>query len=59
MIDDYGKFKFESPPPTTWECELFGCGNALVLHRPEGQVPNWFWRLMQYLIFGNKWRRKP
>ena len=25
------------------------------LGTPEGKVPNWFWRTMQYLILGNRW----
>ena len=58
MSDDI-KFKYQivQPPKAAWECELFGCGRALMLHRPEGQQPNWFWRYMQFLIFGNKWRK--
>lgn len=41
-----------------WECELFGTGNNIVLTPGEGDVPNWFWRKMQYLILGNKWIKK-
>ena len=40
-----------------WECELFGTGVALVLRPATGKVPNWFWRQMQYLCFGNKWKK--
>jgi len=39
-----------------WKCYLFGTGvNGIVLTPAKGQVPNWFWRWMQYLAFGNKW----
>ena len=38
-----------------WKCELFGTGEALVLTPRKDKVPNWFWRKMQYLAFGNKW----
>ena len=50
----YG-YAFVKPPEAKWRCELFGCGETIVLHRPT--APNWFWRWMQYLILGNKWRR--
>jgi len=44
---------------TTWQCELFGAGpNGMILTPNEGSEPNWFWRQMQYLCFGNKWVRK-
>lgn len=38
-----------------WSCQLFGTGDALVLTPRKGKEPNWFWRKMQYLCFGNKW----
>lgn len=41
-----------------WECELFGVGEAMVLTPEQDKEPNWFWRIMQYLILGNKWVRK-
>jgi hypothetical protein len=41
-----------------WECELFGSGQMIVLTPAKNNVPNRFWRLMQYLVFGNKWRKK-
>lgn len=40
-----------------WTCELFGTGESLVLIPRKDKVPNWFWRKMQYLILGNKWKR--
>jgi hypothetical protein len=38
-----------------WSCQLFGTGDTLVLTPKKGKEPNWFWRKMQYLCFGNKW----
>lgn len=40
-----------------WKCELFGCGESIVLYPKPGKVPNWFWRKMQYLILGHEWKR--
>lgn len=36
-----------------WRCELFGMGSNIVI-KPT-VLPHWFWRKMQYLVFGNKW----
>lgn len=52
--DQHIRFAFQ-PKPSGWKCELFGLGNGLVYKPAEGNVPNWFWRLMQRLILGNKW----
>lgn len=45
------------PEPSDWECELFGTGQSLVLRPSKDKVPNWFWRQMQYICFGNKWKK--
>jgi hypothetical protein len=45
------------PERSEWECELFGAGRSIVLNPKKGEVPNWFWRQMQYLCFGNKWKK--
>lgn len=45
------------PEWSGWECELFGTGQALVLRPVKGKEPNWFWRQMQYICFGNKWKK--
>lgn len=42
-------------PKYTWECELFGKGREIVLSVEK--QPNWFWRAMQYLLIGNKWKK--
>ena len=44
-----------------WECALFGGGfngGGFVWVPNKGCVPNRFWRLMQFLVFGNEWRKK-
>jgi len=41
---------------SSWRCELFGTGPyGIVLTARLGHVPNFFWRFMQYVCFGNKW----
>lgn len=48
----------EMPAMSEWQCELFGGGPLGIVWRPaKGDVPNAFWRLMQYLVFGNRWRK--
>lgn len=48
----------EPPELSDWECELFGTGRKMVLVPLKGKEPNSFWRLMQYLILGNRWVRR-
>jgi len=39
-----------------WTCHLFGSNGDGISWRPnKGREPNWFWRKMQYLFFGNNW----
>jgi hypothetical protein len=60
VSSDYaGKFAFyEAYEPSEWQCELFGAGRLGIVFRPrKGDEPNWFWRWMQYLAFGNRWRK--
>lgn len=52
--------KYKTYPPLEpllekpkWRCELFGLGNHFILNTTKR--PNWFWRMMQYLLVGNKW----
>jgi hypothetical protein len=36
--------------------DLYGNSDNGISWRPlKGKEPNWFWRKMQYLCFGNKW----
>ncbi len=46
----------ELPEQSEWSCELFGMGPKGFVFTPQkGCEPNRFWRLMQWLILGNKW----
>ena len=55
----------ELPEISKWKCLLFGTRefevggikhiSGFVWYASKGEVPNWFWRWMQYLCFGNKW----
>ena len=45
----------ETPEYSEWQCYVFGMGTSLVVRPLKGEEPNWFWRKMQYLCFGNKW----
>ena len=53
-----GGTRFSIPEPSEWKVELFGMGeNGITFFPLKGSVPNAFWRFMQYLILGNKWKR--
>jgi hypothetical protein len=47
----------QSPDYSEWKCYLFGGDefNSISWRPLKGQHPNWFWRKMQYICFGNKW----
>ena len=47
----------KTPEYSEWICYLFGGEHdSGIGWRPlKGQHPNWFWRKMQYLMFGNNW----
>ena len=47
---------FTKLKPSNWKCHLFGAENFTFTPN-EGEVPNWFWRKMQYLAFGNRWEK--
>ena len=44
--------------PSEWYCELFGLGQGMVLNPGTVNIPNRFWRVMQYLVLGNKWIKR-
>jgi hypothetical protein len=53
------KHVMELPEGSEWSCQLFGGGEGGIVWTPEkGKNPNWFWRLMQYVFFGNRWIKK-
>jgi len=45
------------PEQSEWICYLFGGEyDSGIGWRPlKGKHPNWFWRKMQYIMFGNNW----
>lgn len=44
------------PELSNWECHLFGSsGNGITWRPLKGEEPNWFWRKLQFLCFGNRW----
>jgi hypothetical protein len=41
-----------------WECELFGMPDGyFTLRLVDGKQPNIFYRVMQRLLLGNRWKR--
>lgn len=48
----------KTPELSEWKCYLFGGDQTGIVWRPlKGQEPNWFWRWMQFVCFGNRWER--
>lgn len=50
--------EFDIPEYSKWKCYLFGNrpGEHGMIWQPlKGKEPNFFWRIMQYLIIGNYW----
>ena len=45
------------PTRSEWTCHLFGAsqGDGIAWNPLKGNEPNWFWRKMQFLAFGNRW----
>lgn len=50
---------FKLPETSEWKCYLFGMHSAITIRPRKNQHPNWFWRKMQYLCFGNEWKKEP
>lgn len=63
IITDGKTYRCKPSPPaisqiqsSDWKCYLFGMGEYGVTFTPiKGKEPNAFWRVMQYLCFGNEW----
>jgi hypothetical protein len=52
-------FGLYRPAQSEWICHLFGSNGQGISWSPnKGEEPNWFWRKMQYLCFGNKWVKR-
>jgi len=43
-----------NPEYSDWRCEMT---SNFYIQPLMGQEPNWFWRKMQYLVFGFKWKK--
>lgn len=47
---------FTLPEQSKWSCYMFGMGKYGMCFKPvKGKEPNFFWRWMQYICFGNEW----
>jgi hypothetical protein len=54
--------RISGPVYSDWNCYLFGPPGQYysMAYRPlKGEEPNWFWRKMQFLMFGHRWVREP
>lgn len=41
-----------------WKCTIFGDSeNGFIFIPNKDKEPNWFWRKMQYFIFGHRWEK--
>jgi hypothetical protein len=54
----------EMPAMTRWHGYLGGnphgdLRDTIAFTLPDGKQPNWFHRLMQYLVLGIYWRKEP
>ncbi|MBC8422045.1 MAG: hypothetical protein H8E03_01340 [Pelagibacteraceae bacterium] len=58
-LSEDSTIKIYTPEKSEWVCYLFGNtpeNNFGLKWTPKkGCEPNWFWRKMQWLIFGNYW----
>ena len=52
--NDAEAFRVIKNPEYKGQCEIFGSKDWIW---QSEHYPNWFWRLTQYLVFGNKWRK--
>ena len=53
-VDRWNQYK-----PGDWECEMYGTGRGMIYNPGKDKpIPNWFWRKMQYICFGNKWVKR-
>lgn len=59
-MNDSNPWTIKQPELSNWHCHLFGSeDNGGITWTPvKGHEPNWFWRWMQFLCFGNRWERE-
>lgn len=56
MGNEQSAFAIYHPEYSDWVCYMFGSSMNGIVWRPlKGKEPNWFWRAMQFLVFGNRW----
>ena len=63
-IPDNGEIKWSSIKPyvslfqerSDWRCKLFGSDDFIFIPLKDHH-PNWFWRKMQFICFGNRWEK--
>jgi hypothetical protein len=53
-IDIGTPFFMPNQEMSDWKCYLFG-SDGITFQPEKGKEPNWFWRMMQYLLLGNRW----
>lgn len=58
IVEDAEDIRFSKfTEMSNWECEIFGLENYR-WSPLKNKHPNFFWRWMQYLCFGNRWRKR-
>ncbi len=53
------EMSFKQPELSSWKCYLFGntptADNGIIWIPRKNHEPNFFWRWMQWICFGNLW----
>lgn len=57
MSEERPEYNIRDMKQANWRVELFGLGPHGIIVRPDSSAkyPNWFWRKMQYIFFGNEY----
>ncbi len=57
----WGDVTFVVPERSGWVCHMFGSHSGAGMHwyPSKEDLPNAFWRWMQFICFGNRWEREP
>lgn len=58
-MNQIGVSQIYAAEPSGWECQLFGIPDGITIAPNKGNVPWFWWRWMQYLLIGNRWRKIP
>jgi len=54
VVEGEQGYEFKETVLSGWSVEFVP---GSFIHPLNGKEPNWFWRTMQYLILGFKWRK--